>query len=67
MLTDEEHEVLVNSSSTHNEQILMLLSFIEKKDKMVFHSFLQVLKDEKKHPGHRELVEVLSKVKGIQH
>ena len=64
VITDEEDEALKASQQTHMERIMMLLSFMEKRSESIFQSFLHALVDEKKHPGHQELVKILSKAKG---
>ena len=65
VITDEEHDVLISRDRTHCEQINMLLTFIEKKDKVVLRRFVQALDDEKKHPGHQELAKMLTKAEGV--
>lgn len=64
LLSDEENDVLLDSKLTHKERVLKLLSFIERKNTILYHSFLQALEDETKHPGHQQLAQMLRKATG---
>ena len=64
LLSDEENDVLLYGKLTHKERVLKLLSFIERKNTILYHSFLQALEDETKHPGHQQLARMLRKATG---
>lgn len=64
LLSDEENDVLLDSKLTHKERVLKLLSFIEKKNTILYHNFLRALEDETSHPGHQQLAEMLRKATG---
>lgn len=64
LLSDEENDVLLDGKLTHKERVLKLLSFIERKNTILYHSFLQALGDETKHPGHQQLARMLRKATG---
>ena len=64
LLTDEENDVLLDGKLTHKERILKLLSFVEKKNVIMYHSFLQALEDETNHPPHQQLAEMMLRATG---
>ena len=65
LLTDEENEVLLDGKLTHKERVLKLLTFVEKKNTILYHSFLHALEDETNHPQHQVLAEMLKKATGM--
>lgn len=64
LLSDEENDVLLDSKLTHKERILKLLSFIEKKNTILYINFLQALEEETNHPGHKMLADMLRRATG---
>ena len=54
----------MDSKLTHKERILKLLSFVEKKNTIMYINFVQALEDETNHPGHQMLAEMLSRATG---
>ena len=60
VLTDRENEILRNSMVPHHDRVLSLLSFVEKKGPDGYEKFLQALKEETFHMGHREVVKILT-------
>ena len=59
LLTRPENQVLLKSAVTHHDRVLKLLSFIEKKGPSGCEKFLEALKDETSHLGHKEVVRIL--------
>ena len=61
LLSDEENDILLDSKLTHKERILKLLSFVEKKNTIMYINFVRALEDETNHPGHQMLAEMLTR------
>ena len=60
VLTDRENEILRNSMVPHHDRVLNLLSFVKKKGPNGYDKFLQALKEETSHLGHRQAVNILT-------
>ena len=60
LLTDREDYILQNSLVPHHDRVLNLLQIIEKKGCDGYEKFLQALKEETSHLGHRQVVNILT-------
>ena len=60
LLTNRENEILQNSLCPLHDRVLNLLRFIEKKGPDGYEKFLQALKEETSHMGHRQVVKLLT-------
>ena len=60
LLTNRENEILQNNMVPHHDRVLNLLRFIEKKEPDGYEKFLQALKEETSHMGHRQVVKLLT-------
>ena len=60
LLTDREDDILQNSLVPHHDRVLNLLRIIEKKGRDGYEKFLQALKEETSHLGHRQVVNILT-------
>ena len=60
VLTPRENEILQNIVVPHHDRVLNLLSFIAKKGPDGYERFLQALKEETSHLGHRQVVKILT-------
>ena len=60
LLTNRENDILQNSLVPHHDRVLNLLRIIEKKGRDGYEKFLQALKEETSHLGHRQVVNILT-------
>ena len=60
VLTPRENEILQNSNVPHHDRVLKLLTFVQKKGSIGYDKFLQALKEETSHLGHRQAVNILT-------